>query len=440
MRSRNGSGGRYSEHLNHSEADEVMHAAGSRAGSFTMGPGGNNGYQRFDRANAYAEDIAHGERRTLQCAGSALFTGVVLLLWGFMSMYSSDYTAVKMKAVGGYDEIVDRWTDVYSEDFSATRFDVAIGDAAVTTTQTHEITPIDHASGKVHDYYPTAFEIASLLEQIAIPNLRANETMDLPVDGWGDAAENSDSEHTTPVLTSEQEVAVFEYLSTPREVTVRAYSTPVTPADSSDDASDAESSSETFDSISLGERALVTKTERRSNGWKPCKYQHGGYFRAGMCTTYTVLDTLCVKVSKKSEQNWIANVTYGGPGCDNKRDWEIESRKMTRAPVNAGDPNLATVRHLGAGRVIIRSAFDPLIAARNITDGSMFFAEKQAGQSAAAVVLLCVGGACLVPGVVLGLPFLSRMWRGREMIRKTRSARRGTTGRNTHEEEFDDIL
>ena len=57
------------------------------------------------------------------------------------------------------------------------------------------------------------------------------------------------------------------------------------------------------------------------------------------------------------------------------------------------DPSLSTIRHLGSGRVVVRSAHDPLMAALNVTEGSMFFAEKQAGQAAAATVLLVVGVA-----------------------------------------------
>ena len=447
MRSRTGSGGRYSDHPCHSEADEVMHAVGSRPGFGT----GNNGYARFRGANgstAYAEDIAIGERRTLQCAATALFCGFVLVVTGLSVMWSADYTSVKLRVVAGYDEIVDRWTDVYAPEFVNTRFDVVVGDVAVTASATHDVTPIDTASGNTHDYFPIAFELGSLLEEIAIPGLRGNETLGLPADGWGDEvlenAKETDGdetrEHATPVLTPEQERAVFEYLTTPREVFVRAYSPLATRArNESSDVLTSETP-ENFVDVSLGARALVTKTEKKSNGWKPCKYQHGGFFRGGMCTTYTVLDTLCVKVSVDRVSGvWGANSTYGGAGCDPRREWEIETRAMTRAPPSGADLTLATIRHLGHGRVVVRSAFDPLIAARNITDGSMFFAETQASQSAGAVVLLVVGCACLVPGVILGIPFASRAWRGREMLRNTRGARRGTGG-NTHEEEFDDIV
>ena len=427
-----------------------MHAAGSRG--FALGFG-NNGYAQFG-ASAYAEEQAKEERRTFRCAGCMLVAGFVLIVAGLSVMYSADYGGTKTRVVDGYDEIVDAWTDTYSEPFAATTFEVVFGDAtaAVPAHATHHVTPIDHASGRVHDYYPTAFEVTSLLEQSAVPALRANETMGLPADGWGDVSEaptGAAAPPSTPPLTLDQERDIFEYLAVPREVLVRVTSDGIgsdraglegtqTAAGEEDPSRDGTASGDAsrFDSVSLGAHALVAKFERRSNGWKPCKYQHGGYFRAGMCTTYTVLDTLCIKVSRDPRSGrWAANATYGGIGCDPKLEWRVESRKTTRAPVGGADPSLSTIRHLGAGRVVVRSGHDPLIAALNVTEGSMFFAEKQAGQAAAATVLLVVGVAAFVPGVLLSTPFLARAWRGREVLRRTRGARR-EKGRD----ELDDIL
>ena len=427
-----------------------MHAAGSRG--FAMGAS-NNGYARFG-GNAYADEQAREERRTFRCAGCMLVAGFVLIVAGLSVMYGADYGATKARMVDGYDEIVDAWTNTYSEPFAATTFEVVFGDAttAVPAHATHRVTPIDHASGRVHDYYPTAFEVTSLLEQVAVPAMRANETMRLPADGWGDVSEapaGAAAPPSTPKLTPDQERDIFEYLTVPREVVVRVSTDagddagrgrPPTAAGEEEEEEDGDAedgaASKTFDSVSLGARALVAKNERRSNGWKPCKYQHGGYYRAGMCTTYTALDTLCVKVSRDpGSGRWAANATYGGVGCDPKREWRAESRKMTRAPVGGADPSLSTIRHLGSGRVVVRSAHDPLMAALNVTEGSMFFAEKQAGQAAAATVLLVVGVAASVPGVLLSAPFASRAWRGREVLRRARGARR-EKGR----EEFDDVL
>ena len=192
-----------------------MHAAGSRG--FAMGAS-NNGYARFG-ASAYAEEQAREERRTFRCAGCTLFAGFVLIVAGLSVMYSADYGGTKARVVDGYDEIVDAWTNTYSEPFAATTFEVVFGDAttAVPAHATHHVTPIDHASGRVHDYYPTAFEVTSLLEQVALPAMRANETMGLPADGWGDVSEatartSGTAEPVTPPLTLSQERDVFEYL------------------------------------------------------------------------------------------------------------------------------------------------------------------------------------------------------------------------------------
>ena len=165
-----------------------MHAAGSRG--FAMGAS-NNGYARFG-GNAYADEQAREERRTFRCAGCMLVAGFVLIVAGLSVMYGADYGATKARMVDGYDEIVDAWTNTYSEPFAATTFEVVFGDSAthsaVPARATHHVTPIDHASGRVHDYYPTAFEVTSLLEQVAVPAMRANATMGLPADGWGDAS------------------------------------------------------------------------------------------------------------------------------------------------------------------------------------------------------------------------------------------------------------
>ena len=423
-----------------------MHAAGSRG--FALGSG-NNGYAQFG-ASAYAEEQAKEERRTFRCAGCMLVAGFVLIVAGLSVMYSADYGGTKTRVVDGYDEIVDAWTNTYSEPFAATTFEVVFGDSAthsaVPAHATHHVTPIDHASGRVHDYYPTAFEVTSLLEQVAVPAMRANETMRLPADGWGDVSEapaGAAAPPSTPKLTPDQERDIFEYLTVPREVVVRvtnpANDANASPGDGTSGGATPTASSgeeDAAESVSLGARALVAKFERRSTGWKPCKYQHGGYYRAGMCTTYTALDTLCVKVSRDpGSGRWAANATYGGVGCDPKLEWRAESRKMTRAPVGGADPSLSTIRHLGSGRVVVRSAHDPLMAALNVTEGSMFFAEKQAGQAAAATVLLVVGVAASVPGVLLSMPFLARAWRGREVLRRTRGARR-----ERDRDEFDDVL
>ena len=127
MRSRNGSGSRYSDHLSHSEADDVMHAAGSRG--FAMGAS-NNGYARFG-GNAYADEQAREERRTFRCAGCMLVAGFVLIVAGLSVMYGADYGATKARMVDGYDEIVDAWTNTYWSHLRRrrSRWSSALGDS-----------------------------------------------------------------------------------------------------------------------------------------------------------------------------------------------------------------------------------------------------------------------------------------------------------------------
>ena len=180
----------------------------------------------------------------------------------------------------------------------------------------------------------------------------------------------------------------------------------------------------------LAIRNAVSEQEFKVGSWKNCEYQMSGAYVGGQCRVYKRLASICVKVAwDAAREAWSLDGGGGGRGCSPRTSFA----PVTRATIAPTKAQAALDAPIGA--LTVREAHDPLIAALNITHGSMFFAEKQAGQSAAATVLLVVGVAFSVPGVLLSAPFASRAWRGREVLRRARGARR-EKGR----EEFDDVL
>ena len=196
------------------------------------------------------------------------------------------------------------------------------------------MTPIDHASGRVHDYYPTAFEVTSLLEQVAVPAMRANATMASPPTGG--AIRGAAAEPATPALTPDAERRL-RGLTVPREVVVRV-TNPANDANASPGAGRPRRDPSVYrgrrrgESVSRRARA-VAKLEPVRRLEAQAKYQHGACYRGGMCTTYTVLDTLCVKVDAetRNREGGAAKATEEARE-QAAREWRTESaRRTTRA-------------------------------------------------------------------------------------------------------------
>lgn len=163
-----------------------------------------------------------------------------------------------------------------------------------------------------------------------------------------------------------------------------------------------------------------------------------GYYSRGSCTTYAVLDSLCVKVSQSADGTWRADDSFGGPGCHPKQEWSPPKTRRIHAPSSGQPPKLSTVRMLSAGHVTVRSARDPEMAALNITQGTMFFAEGAAEASATGIILLVLGLALLVPGLLLSAPYVRRLVRGTAVLQaRSKALKKDTLGPT---DVFDDIL
>ena len=304
---------------------------------------------------------------------------------------------------------------------------------------------VDNAWGKSHRYDPVAFETASLLETVAIPDMQAKGMLPDRLPTLGEIKANVRVPTSAPAGTGGEDgdgdgsksdagreevddpanhapynaTAVLEYLMTPKEFSI------VVKREGGED-----------EFVPVGSYPLITRRVNGANGWKVCKFQRAGYYHRGSCTTYEVTSNLCAKV-RLTDGSWGLDDTYGGHGCSPRGNWDVPERKRIRAPSQGNPPKLSSVRLLGAGHAVLHDGHDPLFAAMNLTGGSLFFAEKAAESSAMATVMLIVGIAMLVPAAILGYPFVRRSLpfggaRG--------GSRRYRQGRGIERDHFDEVL
>ena len=435
--------------------------------------------------------IANEERKSRSCAAFALAGGLALIIAGSVIMRRADYGHVKSHLVEEYNKgerhqtpctrpgfsslgtrtyfpapttigsdlsshssspsfaAVDAWTTEHAKTFNATTFEVKFGDTVVPAVFTDAAPTVDGAWGTSHAYEPVAFEVASLLETVAIPDMQAMGMLpdELPTLGEiranvrvpvsaasGTGGEDGDGDGDTDAGQTDaagqgdvddpanhapyNATAVLEYLTTPRELVV------VVKREGGED-----------DVVPVGSYPLVTRRVSGANGWKVCKFQRAGYYHRGTCTTYEVTSNLCAKV-KLADGSWRLDDTYGGPGCSPRGKWDVPERKRIRAPTQGNAPKLSSVRLMGAGHAVLHDGHDPLFTAMNLTGGSLFFAESAAESSAMATVMLIVGVAVLVPATVLGYPHVRQSLGGGARG----GSRRYRQGRGIERDQFDDIL
>ena len=339
---------------------------------------------------------------------------------------------------------VDAWTASHFSAFNATRFEVAYAGQTVPLDTWSEVDPaLDRADGMVRDYAPLAFRATSLLELAAVPAMIANGT--LPSEGVPSledliaaVGDHSNHDRILPATSPKDAAATMAFLTEPRDVALR-----VRRADAAPDAPE-------FEEIALGQFPLAMKRSERSNGWKACKYQRFGFYKAGTCVTYSLLDQLCVKVREPEGAEpgtlaWELDASYGGVGCDPMLHWKPDSWHRVHAPLTGADPSLSSLRLQGrrpgvasTGAVVVHHAKDPMLLARNLTGGTMFFAEEAAGRSAAATVMIVVGLATAVPGLCLVAPFARRALRGEKAFQRSGWTPRRNRGGD--QDAFADVL
>ena len=293
---------------------------------------------------------------------------------------------------------VDAWTRTHAAAFNSTSFVVHFGEPHVVnaTLRDAEERSIAHSESRAARYAPAYFVADNALESAIIPSWIADGTLPeaartIPADG-GTEHVTYDASNATKELMVAVDVVV---------VATRA-----------DGAADR---------IELGEHAVLTSRTFPAGSWKPCKYQMKGHYAAGSCTTYDALKEVCVKLRRAGDVGggnggnggegegatapsgpWVLDETYGGHGCDPRHGWRPTTTSRVRAPNDGSAQSLAAVRAARPTRATIRSSRDPHVIAMAMTNGTMFFAEREAEMNVAAIVCLMIGVVCLVPACVLG--------------------------------------
>lgn len=343
------------------------------------------------------------DRKTFQCAVISLLAALAFTVTGLSMLYSADYGNSKTTLVDEYNAAVDKWSHTYLDPFNATKFELEVEDTTTPLEPVSQMEKIDQAKGAVRSYSPLHYAVKDgMLESVYLPEMTGKGVLpEQPA--LADLREKSTNSGGSTsgggVLNVQQAynaTQVAMKLMEPRELTLLAH----------------RSGGQT-DRLSLGKHALLTKVTKRTGGWKVCKYQQGGYFRQGHCTTYQALESICVKVSQSGPEGaWQLDDTYGGIGCSPKRQWQPETSRRIHAPATGAYPKLSYLRMVGVGAVRVRDVHDPHTVANNMTGGSLFFAEKQAEQTATGTIMIIVGAAMFVPGIVLCAPYVRQYFRG----------------------------
>jgi len=357
-------------------------------------------YGRYNRPGS-AGHREEEDRKTFQCAVVSLVAAFGFTVSGLSMLYWADYGNSKTFMVDEYNSVVDKWSSTYADPFNATKFELEVdGGAPVTPLgPVEEVDRIDQAKGMAHTYPPLRYELKDgMLESVFLPAMTSDgmlpEQPSLP--DLKEQKKASAKKGGVLVQQAYNHTEVALKLMEPREMTLLAHR----PGGQTD-------------RLALGTHTLLTKVTKRTGGWKVCKYQQGGYFRQGLCTTFQALDSLCVKVSQTAPDGaWQLDDTYGGTGCTPKRQWRPEAFRRVHAPAQGTFPKLSQLRTLGVGALRVRDAHDPHVIALNITGGSLFFAEKAAEQTASGTIMIIVGAAMFVPGIVLCAPYVRRYFRG----------------------------
>lgn len=324
--------------------------------------------------------LSEEHQQTRRCVSASLASAATLLVVGAVLLARAGYGEAHAAQAEAFNAVVGEWDALYAAQFNGTAWELRIeaaGEAPrVVPLEWAPAAPAPVVFAKGDDpahplspYTPLKAGVPSVLTQAEVSGALHNGT---------------------------------SKLSNPRALTLLARRP--------DGA---------VDELHLGTFELVSRATRRTSGWKVCRYQEAGWYTGGQCVTYNALDSLCVKVNAEPTAGgaWMLDDRYGGFGCSPKKSWDIAARRRVRAAHAGAWPSYATVETVlgGAapGAVLVRSAWDPELWARNATGGSMVLAAPEAEESAEGIVLVLMGAAVSIPGLVLGLPILRRWQRGR---------------------------
>ncbi len=173
----------------------------------------------------------------------------------------------------------------------------------------------------------------------------------------------------------------------------------------------------------LGGDAGIALGYRQERDWPParrseCSRRLGGSYVAGrgVCVTWHALAEVCVKVaaSAREPRCWVPDAGGGGYGCEpgEGREWSVAryARLAGRAEPGRMAHERAEPGSMPPVSVVVRHAADPLIAARNLSAGSMGFGATDGVKALGGVELLVCAAGLGAPAVLF---FLRRAACGR---------------------------
>ncbi|GMH35613.1 hypothetical protein BSKO_03481 [Bryopsis sp. KO-2023] len=172
--------------------------------------------------------------------------------------------------------------------------------------------------------------------------------------------------------------------------------------------------------IPLGNVSFFKRRDMKSHNWKACVYRDSGRWLNGLCEVYSFVDTICVKV-KQHHGEWRLDDGFGNFGCDPHNHWDVQhwkklklSKGNSTAPVYL-PPDISTKPVFS-----VRSAFDPDIIARNLTDRMVKEVEPKVEEWAAGIILLFIGFVGSIPTITVAWPVLSKKFCSKRRLRYTR--------------------
>ena len=337
---------------------------------------------------------------------------------------------------------VDAWTTEHAKTFNATTFEVKFGDTVVPAVFTDAAPTVDGAWGTSHAYEPVAFEVASLLETVAIPDMQAmgmlpdklptlgeiKANVRVPVSAAsGTGGEDGDGDGDTDGVGG-----TWTTPPTTRRTTPRQCSNTSRPRGSSPS-----SSNEREEEGRRGARGIVSTRhqtgERR--GVEGVQVSEGGILPQG--NVHHVRGNLePLRQGEAGRRNVEIGRYLRRPRLQPAGEVGRAGAQADPSP-DAGEraETFVGAAH-GRGPRGLHDGHDPLFTAMNLTGGSLFFAESAAESSAMATVMLIVGVAMLVPATVLGYPHVRQSLGGGARG----GSRRYRQGRGIERDQFDDVL
>ncbi|KAK3266810.1 hypothetical protein CYMTET_24596 [Cymbomonas tetramitiformis] len=338
------------------------------------------------RQNRYRYTTRQEEEdaKNFRCFSCSFGCSSFMAIVGVYLLTASNYHNTKSEELVTYNHGVEEWTSDYGPQFNATSWSLTVDGFPITLVPLSKEDPLpkDGAEDDTLSYTPLKFTLPSVV----------------PVPPNSQKDSSASEEPKAPLNTTGATVSNVTDLMRPREALLTVYDGVET------------------HQIALPSTPLLRKVVKRTAGWKMCRYQEAGYYsgRSHTCTTYGVLESMCVKVSKSVASGaWELNTTYGGSGCNPRSSWRMFAWRRARAPTNGGLPKLPAVETDRIfANTVVKSAYDPRILALNITNGKLVFAQGQAEELATGLVLIIIGAVCMVPACFLAVPTF-QAWRAR---------------------------